>query len=162
MLNPKITRPDLPKGYVDKPISILTWQEVDARLVEALHYWICSVRPNQHPHVVPRWAVWVNGRLYYDGSPETRHAKNIFKNPNVSVNLESGAEAVIVYGTARAVPQPEPALADKLSKEYRRKYEILGYAPDPTQWDQGGLFEIVPTTALAWTKFFENPTRFSF
>jgi nitroimidazol reductase NimA-like FMN-containing flavoprotein (pyridoxamine 5'-phosphate oxidase superfamily) len=162
MLTPRVSRPDFPKGYVDHPKSILAWDEVEKRLVEATHYWICSVRPNHNPHVIPRWAVWVEGRLYYDGSPETRHAKNIEGNPNVAMHLESGAEAVILYGMAQAVPQPEPRLAELIANDYRRKYKALGYAPEANQWDAGGLFSIAPKTVIAWTSFMDNPTRFTF
>ena len=161
MLPPKITRPDFPKGYVDHPTAIVAWEEVEQRLVDARHYWICSVRPNQNPHVIPRWAVWVNGRIYYDGSPETRHAKNIVDNPNVALHLESGVEAVILYGTAQPEPKPEDDLAILIAREYRRKYELLGYAPEPTQWGNGGLFSITPRKVIAWTSFMENPTRFT-
>jgi len=162
MLTPKISRPNFPKGYVDHPTSILAWKDVEERLVEARHYWICSVRPNQHPHVIPRWAAWVDGCVYYDGSPETRHAKNIDLNPNVALHLENGAEAVILYGTAQAVMQPDHSLTGLIASEYRRKYEVLGYVPEANQWDAGGLFSIIPKTVIAWTNFMDNPTRFKF
>jgi nitroimidazol reductase NimA-like FMN-containing flavoprotein (pyridoxamine 5'-phosphate oxidase superfamily) len=162
MPEPKISRPDFPKGYVDHPTSILTWKEIQQRLVEARHYWICSVRPNQTPHVIPRWGVWINGHIYYDGSPETRHARNISQNPQIALHLESGAEAVILYGTAEAVTRPQQNEAVVIASEYRRKYESLGYAPQPDQWDGGGLFMIIPKTVIAWTSFTDNPTRFTF
>ena len=161
-MDPEISRPDFPQGYVDHPTSILTWMEIQQRLVEARHYWICSVRPNHSPHVIPRWAVWVNGRVFYDGSPETRHAKNIRLNPQVALHLESGVEAVILYGTAEAVSRPNIDEAVVIAAEYCRKYESLGYAPQPYQWDAGGLFMITPKTVIAWTNFMENPTRFKF
>jgi len=47
------------------------------RLDEAKNYWLCSVPPDGRPHVIPKWAVWVDDKIYYDGSPQTRHAKNI-------------------------------------------------------------------------------------
>ncbi|MFZ2489838.1 MAG: pyridoxamine 5'-phosphate oxidase family protein [Anaerolineae bacterium] len=34
----------------------------------------------------------MNDHLYFDGSAETRHAKNIATDPQVSVQLESGDE----------------------------------------------------------------------
>ena len=92
MTSPKVTRPTFPKGYVDKPTSFLTWDWVATQLTESKHYWLCSVRPNSQPHVVPRWCVYVDGKIYYDGSPETRHARNIEKNPHIAVHLESGSE----------------------------------------------------------------------
>jgi len=68
----KIIRPTLPKGYVDHPISEVSWEHVEKRLTDSANYWLCTVRPNGAPHVVPRWGAWLDGKLYYDGSPATR------------------------------------------------------------------------------------------
>jgi hypothetical protein len=35
----------------------------------------------------------------------------------------------------------------------------MGYAPQPDQWDEGGLFVVEPTLALAWTEFGVDMTR---
>ena len=42
----KITRPQFPPGYVDQPKSEVTWEYVEKQLREAVHYWLCSVRPD--------------------------------------------------------------------------------------------------------------------
>ena len=161
MNNPKITRPTFPKGYVDKPASLLTWDWVETQLTESKHYWLCSVRPDGRPHVVPRWCVYVDGKIYYDGSPETRHARNIEKNPYVSLNLESGSQAVILEGTAAPAGKPSSELGKKLSQAYK-KYKELGYAPGPNSWDAGGLFVFIPRQCIAWSNFTQDPTKFIF
>ena len=161
MPTPQVTRPHFPKGYVDNPKSLLAWEQVEQKLAEARHYWLCSVRPNGRPHAIPTWAVWVNGHIYFDGSPETRHARNIARNPCVSVHLESGEKVVIVEGTAKEV-QPSSDLATAIAREYAAKYATLGYAPEPHSWDAGGLFEIKPHTVMAWNNFAEDPTKFVF
>jgi hypothetical protein len=158
----KITRPKFPKGYVDKPTSEVPWEEVEKRLAESKNYWMCSVRPNGRPHVIPRWAVYLDGKIYYDGSPETRHARNLVENPNISVHLESGQEAIILDGTCFAASKPDPTLAKRLAKAYGTKYKADGYAPKPDQWDEGGLYVFTPRQCIAWTVFFENPTKFVF
>jgi nitroimidazol reductase NimA-like FMN-containing flavoprotein (pyridoxamine 5'-phosphate oxidase superfamily) len=112
--------------------------------------------------VVPKWGVWINGKIYFDGSPETRHAKNIAENPNICLHLESGDDVVIVEGTCRAIPKPSPKLGAWIAQAYSAKYAALGYSPEPTQWDNGGLFEIEPRAMLAWTKFTDDPTKFVF
>ena len=157
----KITRPKFPKGYVDNPISEVPWEYIEEKLTHAKHYWMCSVRPNGRPHVVPRWAVYLDGRLYYDGSPETRHARNIAETPNVTVNLEDGQKAIILEGTSVAAPKPNPEFAQRLVTAFR-KYADDGYSPEATQWDEGGLFVFTPRQCIAWTTFFENPTKFVF
>ena len=157
----KVTRPKLPPGYVDNPISEVSWDYIEQKLTESKHYWMCSVRPNGRPHVVPRWAVYLDGKLYYDGSPETRHARNILENPNTTVNLEDGLKAIILEGTSVPAPNPTPEFAQRLVAAYG-KYAEDGYTPELTQWDEGGLYVFTPRQCLAWTTFFENPTKFIF
>jgi hypothetical protein len=112
--------------------------------------------------VVPRWGVFLDDKFYYDGSPETRHALNLTSNPHVSLHLESGEKAIILEGTSASASKPDPALAVRLAEGFRAKYAALGYSPEPTQWDEGGLFLFTPRQCLAWTVFFENPTKFVF
>lgn len=162
MQPPVASRPRFPQGYVDHPTKWLSWSQVEQRLAEARHYWICSTRPNGRPHAIPKWAVWVDGRVFFDGSPETRHARNLAANPFVVLHLESGAEAVIVEGTAREIRRPAPELAAKIARAYAAKYAEMGYAPEPSQWDAGGLYQLTPRTVIAWTNFTENPTKFTF
>ncbi len=162
MQEPKITRPKLPPGYVDHPTSEVAWTEVEERLRSAINYWLCSVRPDGRPHVIPRWGVWVQNAFYYDGSPETRHAKNIQGNPAVALHLESGEQAIILEGRSAPVGRPAFELAQQVAAAYRLKYASAGYAPEANQWDSGGLYVFRPRQALAWTVFFENPTKFIF
>jgi nitroimidazol reductase NimA-like FMN-containing flavoprotein (pyridoxamine 5'-phosphate oxidase superfamily) len=158
----KIIRPKFPEGYLEAPSRLLDWPEVEARLAEAIHYWVCSVTPSGRPHAVPKWGVWVEEHFYFDGSPETKHARNLALNPAVTLHLESGEQALIVNGTCRALAKPEPSAAETIAREYRRKYAALGYAPQADQWDNGGLFEISPRSVLTWTRFTEDPTKFIF
>jgi len=162
MPDPKTTRPKFPKGYADNPASFLTWDWVAAQLTDARHYWLCSVRPNGNPHVVPRWGVFLDDKFYYDGSPETRHARNIAENPHVSLHLESGEKAIILEGTSEPAGKPNPEFAQRLAESISKKYAALGYSPEPSQWDEGGLFVFTPRQCIAWSVFFENPTKFVF
>jgi len=162
MVQPKITRPYFPKGYVENPKSLLPWSHVVQQLTDAINYWLCTVRPDGKPHVIPRWAVMVEDNIYYDGSPETRHAKNIAVNPSVSLHLESGTDVVIVEGDAVEMQKPSPELGVIIAEAYAEKYAEIGYSPEPNQWDNGGLFMLTPRSAMAWTNFTEDPTKFVF
>lgn len=53
-----------------------------------------------------------------------------------------------------------PFFPASTGEEYTRKYKEFSYDPEPSQWDNGGLFEITPQTALAWTAFTDDPTKF--
>jgi hypothetical protein len=159
--------PDLPAGYVpsDADTWFLDWEEIEARLRESTHYWLASTYPDGRPHVVPRWGVWLSGRFWYDGSPETRHVKNLNENESIALHLESGTQAVIVYGSSRPSRPIEIELGEQLSAEFVRKYAELGYAPGPDAWagsDAGGMRHIDPQRAIAWTRFPGDLTRFEF
>jgi len=161
MDTPQILRPYFPAGYVENAKRLLPWSHVEERLTEAKNYWLCTVWPDGRPHTVPKWGVWRNGLFYFDGSPQTHHARNIAANPRVAIHLESGDSVVIVNGAARELPKkPTVKLATALAQAYTRKYKEFGYAPQPTMWDAGGLFAVTPHTALAWTAFTEDPTKF--
>jgi nitroimidazol reductase NimA-like FMN-containing flavoprotein (pyridoxamine 5'-phosphate oxidase superfamily) len=161
MADPKFSRPHFPSGYLENPKGFVPWEYVEKRLTEALHYWLCSVRPDGRPHAVPKWAVFVDGKIYFDGSPETRHARNIAENPQVLCHLESGEDVIIVEGRAKASGKPSSELAHRIARAYADKYAERGYAPEPGQWDEGGLFEITPRIVIAWTQFTDDPTRFT-
>jgi Pyridoxamine 5'-phosphate oxidase len=159
--NAKNHPPKFPKGYVDHPISEVSWGYVSKRLTESINYWLCSVYPDGRPHVVPRWGAYLDGKFYYDGSPETRHARNIMKNPHVTLHLESGKHDVIMEGKSVLATKPDPQFARRLSDALCAKYASEGYTPTPSQWDAGGLYVFTPRQC-AWTVFFENPTKFVF
>jgi nitroimidazol reductase NimA-like FMN-containing flavoprotein (pyridoxamine 5'-phosphate oxidase superfamily) len=151
----------VPAGYTltDREQRLLDWSHVETRMTEAKNYWIATTRPNGHPHVMPTWAVWHDGRLFFDGSPETRRMRNIAANPHVAVHLEDGTQAVIVEGVAREHGRPSPEFAERLATLYSEKYASDGYAPAPDTWDEGGLYIVEPTLALAWTEFGVDMTR---
>lgn len=160
MSQPKATRPHFPEGYLDNPRGLVPWSYIEQRLAAARNYWICSVHPDNKPHAIPVWAVWVDGCVYFDGSPETRHARNIARNPHVSVHLESGDDVLIVEGIAKMLQGVAPELGKTVAQAYSAKYADEGYSPQPDQWNKGGLFQVRPQMVLAWTKFTDDPTKF--
>lgn len=163
---PTSTRPTFPEGYgiPETAQGLLTWAEVEPRLVHAHHYWLSSVRPDGRPHAVPRWGVWLDGRFWYDGAPTTRHTRNVEANPAVTLTLESGTEVVIVEGESHATrADPEP-LGARLSQAFT-KYADAGYSPAPDSWADaqgGGLRVITPHRVLAWFAFPTDCTLFAF
>jgi hypothetical protein len=161
---PQSRRPVMPDGYGVPEISegTLPWSFAEERLQTARNYWIGSVRPSGRPHAMPVWGVWMDQKLYMDGSPETRRSRNIASNPAVVVHLESGDQVVIVEGEAYAAGKPDPELAKRLAQAYSEKYAASGYQPEPGIWDQGGLYVVYPHTAFAWTKFPSDSTKWIF
>ena len=165
MRQPIAGRPVVPDGYgvPENNDDLLPWSFVEQCMAEAKNYWIATANKRGQPAATPVWGAWVNGKLYFDGDPKTRRGRNISENPRVLVHLESGDEVLILEGRAQILAgAPDRALAEKVSEGYRAKYSALGYSPTPEQWDGGGLFIFEAETAIAWTKFPKNMTRWKF
>lgn len=157
----------MPKGYLATSSSrgMVPWGTARALLERARGYWIATTDPDGRPHLVQQWGAWLDDRFHFEGSPETRWARNLARDPRVAMSVERGTEIVIVYGPVEADVRPERALAERLAKVYGAKYaRTYGYRPKPTAWDEGGLFVLRPTKALAWDvkTFSRSPTRFLF
>jgi hypothetical protein len=163
---PSSDRPVFPEGYGLPATTdgMLSWPDVERRLVAATSYWLATVRPDGTPHVVPRWGVWLDGRFWYDGAPTTRHALNLAANPACALHLESGTETVIVEGVSQPTSAPAESLGTRIAAAFE-KYHESGYRPQPDAWageEGGGLRVLTPRRALAWFSFPSDATRFTF
>lgn len=168
MADPKSSdRPLVPDGYgvpTDNQ-GMIEWDTIESRLVNEMHFWMATVRPDGRPHVVPRWGAWLNGSLYYDGALDTVHARNAQANSNCTVTIGDGAEAIILEGASVRSEPLDAAAAAPLRAEIIRKYGDDGYVPEEGSWsDQtaGGLRVFTPTKALAWFNFPTDMSRFRF
>ena len=162
---PERDRPQLPRAY-GVPVGeagLLPWSWAEARLETARNYWFSTTRPDGRPHAVPGWAVWLDGALYFEGSPETRRARNLAVNPALTVHLESGDEVVILEGEARLASPPPRQLAERLAAAFTAKYAAShDYRPAPDPWDAGGLWALRPRVAFGWQAFPQTVTRWRF
>jgi nitroimidazol reductase NimA-like FMN-containing flavoprotein (pyridoxamine 5'-phosphate oxidase superfamily) len=159
-------RPKFPAGYglPDSTEGLLDWSAVEVRLIAAEHYWLATVRPDGRPHVVPRWGVWLDSRLYYDGAPTTRHARNLSVNPACTLNLEDGKQSVILEGVSEESRADADDLGARLAESFS-KYHKDGYEPTADSWAGeygGGLRVFTPHVAMAWFHFPTDATRFRF
>lgn len=164
---PGVDRPQMPAGYgvPESTEGLLSWAQVTDRLTAAAQYWMATTRPDGRPHVVPRWGAWLGGHLWYDGSPETVHVRNLMVDGACALHLEDGWEVVIVEGTSRPSPPPGLDLGARIAAEFTRKYGDKGYAPEAAAWEgpgSGGLLQFTPIKAMAWFDFPKDVTRFSF
>jgi hypothetical protein len=135
---PRAERPHIPGGYLEP--KRLAWPWAESRLVEARNYWIASVTDSGRPHARPVWGVWLDQRFYFSSGSRIR--ANVLARANVSVNLESGDECVIVEGVAAELQ--DAGTLRRVADAYNAKYH---WNVEPTP---GEFFEVVPRVAFGW------------
>jgi nitroimidazol reductase NimA-like FMN-containing flavoprotein (pyridoxamine 5'-phosphate oxidase superfamily) len=162
MTGPRADRPHIPGyGIPESLDDILDWSWARERLEAAIVYWIATADAEATPHMIPIWGAWVDDRWYVEGGP-TRWQRNLRANPKLAVKVESGREVVIVEGTARELVAPAEPLASRILAGYAKYRPAADYEADPANWAEGGLWELTPVKAFAWSEFPANITRFRF
>jgi nitroimidazol reductase NimA-like FMN-containing flavoprotein (pyridoxamine 5'-phosphate oxidase superfamily) len=164
---PKVDRPHIPGYGIPTSVDgVLPWSWALERLGRAEIYWLATADADGAPHLIPIWGAWVGGHWYVEGGP-TRWQRNLRANPRMAIHVElrggsgvSGAEVVIVEGTAVELVAPKDPLASRILEGYA-KYQP-GYVASASHWSQGGLWRLDATKAFAWTTFPDDMTRFTF
>ncbi len=141
--------------------GLLPWSHVEQRLERAQNYWLATTRPDGRPHIKPVWGVWVEGALYFDGSPTSRWARNLAANPAIAVHLESGEDVAILEGTVEDL-NTDAELGARVAAAYIAKYGLAPDDPILPQPATRGIFRLRPRLALAWSSFPTDATRWRF
>ena len=159
MSAPSADRPSIPGGYLAPKLLAWSWAEV--RLEQARNYWIASVAPGGRPHARPVWGVWLDGSFFFSSGSRIR--THVLRSPDVSVNLESGDECIILEGAASELQ--DVAITKRVTSAYNDKYRwdlearpgeffivrprvVFGWLCDGSGRDGGALFS---QTATRWT-----------
>ena len=157
-MTPRASLLSLPKGY-GTPSTPLSWEDVRERLARSPAYWLASTRADGRPHVVARDGIWLDDALWYGGSEDTVHTRNIRKEPRVVAHIGDGKEAIIVEGAVAHIVLAAEAARD-LAAAAMRKYPQYGRI-DPASYGDG-VWVLRPARVLAWTRFPTDATRFDF
>ena len=161
MTEPRADRPVVPGyGIPRSTKGVLPWSWAVERLERAEIYWLATANTAGAPHLIPIWGAWVDGHWYVEGGP-TRWQRNLRANPRMAIHVElTGGEVVIVEGRAVELVAPDGELAARILAGYA-KYRP-GYEASEDHWVQGGLWELHPIKAFAWTTFPTDMTRYTF
>lgn len=162
MPEPRATRPHIPGYGIPDDDGTLPWSWARQQLEQALIYWVASVKPDSHAHLMPTWGAWVNDRFYFEGGLETRRARNIAANGWISVGISDRNQAVIVEGEAvNIAPLEDATLIAALVEGFAKYRDSDDYEADPANWRDpaGGLWELRPSVAFGWSRFPETTTR---
>jgi nitroimidazol reductase NimA-like FMN-containing flavoprotein (pyridoxamine 5'-phosphate oxidase superfamily) len=156
----RVGLPHVPALYGLKPRKqYLPWNHARQRLERSRNYWICTGRPDGRPHSIPVWGFFVDDTLYFGTARSSRKAKNLSRNPAVSIHLDSGDDVVIVEGEAVEVAPSDRKTIAKLDGASKKKYKMpLMIVPESV------LYAVRPRVVLSWTEkdFPNNATRWEF
>jgi len=151
---PVASRPTFAAGYgvPSEPEGMLPWTWVEGQLEASRNYWIVTVRSDGSPHSAPVWGLWVDGRVVFSTSPNSRKGQNLARDPRIVINLESGDEVVILEGEVATI-----ALDDAIADLYEAKYD---YRPG----GEGDWYSLRPGVIYAWREedYPRSVTRFTF
>jgi hypothetical protein len=158
---PEASRPQIPAvyGVPTHTKGLLPWSHVSERMERARVYWVTTVDPDCHPHATPVDGLWLDGRLYFGGSQETRRNRNLAQNTAVCVHLESGSDVMILYGEVEELDEGDRELAQRMESASKEKY---GYGVNAEDYLAGGTFAFTPRKVIAWKTLFQDATRWEF
>lgn len=152
-------------GYGIAPASegsgLLPWAWAQERLDRSHDFWLATVSAEGLPHLMPVWAVWHGGQLWFSSSNGSRKARNLAVQPWCSLATDNPLEPVVIQGTARRVTGTD-ALEAMLAAE-NAKYET-SYGMDMVDPASNSVFALRPERvfALDSSDFTGSPTRFTF
>ncbi len=157
MTQPKAARPRIPSiyGVPTDSDGLLPWAHVTQRMTESAHYWLSTVDANGGPHTRCIDGMWLDNRLYFGGSPESKWCKNLAAQPQVCVNLENAEEATILHGTVKEL-RCDQELAERLAAASNEKYNFGQTAKD---YLENAIFAFSPEVAFAWKVLYKDATR---
>jgi len=101
--------------------TVTPWETARGQLEEAQKYWLATVQPNGHPHVMPVFAVWSNDALYFTAGETTRKAKNLVDNAHCVITVAGKGLDLIVEG--EAVKISDTAKMEHVAAVYASKYD---------------------------------------
>src|SRR5580704_19411496 len=100
---PSAVRPFMP-GYGMLPAGegtgLLPWSWAESRLRDSHDYWLATAWPDGRPHVMPVWAVWLDGCLWFSSGGRSRKARNLRARDSCVITTDQAREPVILEGRA--------------------------------------------------------------
>ena len=161
---PTPSRPHMPGYGIAGPgegRGLLPWTWAEERLTTSHDYWVATARTDGRPHLMPVWAVWDAGALWFSSSIGSRKVRNLSREPRCSIATDNAWEPVVLEGVARVVTDHD-ALARYIGLE-NEKYGT-DYGVDFLDPAVNATFRVDPTWVFTLTEddFTGSPTSWSF
>jgi PPOX class probable F420-dependent enzyme len=160
MTEPVAERPHMPGYGIEAGVDdLLPWSWAEARLAESAELWLATTAPDGRPHLMPVWAVWLDGAVWLSTGHRSRKGRNLLADPRCTVATDDTRRPLVIEGVARPVTD-EPALArftDAVNEKYASDYGLDFFLATH-------VFRVEPGRAfgLEEDRFTETPTRWTF
>ena len=104
MADPVADRPYMAGyGLAEGDEGMLPWSWAEERLTRSHDYWCATTWPDGRPHVMPVWAVWLDGALWFSSAPTSRKARNLERDPRCVLTTDDALEPVVLEGRVERV-----------------------------------------------------------
>jgi Pyridoxamine 5'-phosphate oxidase len=141
--------------------GLLPWSWAQERLTKSHDYWVATARSDGRPHLMPVWAVWDDGAVWFSSSVGSRKARNLASDGRCSIATDNAWEPVVLEGNAERVTD-HGALTRFISLE-NEKYDT-DYGVDFLDPSVNATFRVRPSWVFSLTEddFEGSPTRWVF
>ncbi len=141
--------------------GLLPWSWAEERLTTSRQYWVATTWPDGRPHVMPVWAVWDAGYLWFSSSLGSRKARNLDADPRLTVTTDNALEPVVVDGTAERVVDLDARsrFIGLTNAKYGTEYSVDFLDPGVN-----ATYRVVPVRVIGLVEadFAGSPTRWLF
>ena len=141
--------------------GLLPWSWAEAQLVTSRNFWLSTRWPDGRPHIMPVWAVWHAGALWFSSSKSSRKARNLAADARCVLTTEDPTNPVVVEGTAELLTDPSDL--ETLLVAENAKYGT-DYGIDMLDPAVNCAYRVHPRRvfALRAGEFTGSPTRWTF
>ena len=141
--------------------GLLPWSWAEERLAGSHDYWLATVAADGTPHLMPVWALWYEGRLWFSSSNGSRKARNLGTRSSCTVSTDNPFEPVVLQGRAVRVTDGDTLRAVLQAENAKYGTEYGENMVDPAS---NSVFAVRPqwVFALDSADFTGTPTRFIF
>jgi hypothetical protein len=145
----------------DEGRGLLAWAWAEDQLVASRTYWLATRWPDGRPHVMPVWAIWHTGSLWFSSSKQSRKARNLAADPRCTLTTEDSQNPVIVDGATELLTAR--ADLETLLRIENAKYGT-DYGMDMLDPALNSAYRVRPSTAFALRadEFTGSPTHWTF
>ncbi len=147
-------------GVAADEAGLLPWDWATERLTSSHDYWLATVSPAGTPHLMPVWALWQAGALWFSCSNGSRKTRNLLANPRCSLSTSNTAQPVVVRGRAEVVAglTEIQALIDAENAKYGTDYSMDFLGPASSTWFKVSAERVI---GLDVADFTGSPTRWT-